>query len=194
MTNLVKEKIYEAYKTSSADIMIVEIGGTVGDIENEYFVESARQLRHELGAENVIFVHVTLLPYITASKELKTKPTQHSVRELMSYGIYPDFLVLRADTAIPESIIEKTGQMCALPMEYIIPSPTVASIYQVPLHYQGRNLGSLILHKLELKNNGFDMSTWKLLSDSIDASVEEIHIGMIGKYNDLEDAYYSVNE
>ena len=194
LTDLVKEKIREAYKSSKAGVMIIEIGGTVGDIENEYFVEAARQLRHELGGENVIFVHVTLLPYIAASKELKTKPTQHSVRELMSYGIYPDFLVLRADTAIPEGVLKKTAAMCSMDAKFVVPSPTVKSIYQVPLNYQERNLGDLILERLRLENKGFDLSKWQKLSEDIRASEGTLRIGMVGKYNDLEDAYYSLNE
>lgn len=194
LTNLVKEKIKEAYKASKAKIMIVEIGWTVWDMENEYFIEAARQMRHELGAQNVAFVHVTLLPYIAASKELKTKPTQHSVREIMSYWIYPDFLVLRADTHIKESVLEKTAQMCGIDKKYVIPAPTVKSIYEIPLNYTERNLWGLILEKFGLENNWFNLEKWEKLNNNIKKSKEELIIWMIWKYNDLEDAYYSLNE
>lgn len=138
LTDLVKEKIRTGAELSGADISIVEIGGTVGDMENEYLLESARQLRLELGHENVIFLHVTLLPFLGASKELKTKPTQHSVRTLMSYGIYPDFLFIRADDQIPKDIMEKLARSCGMPQHRVIATPTLDTIYRVPVDFEAQ--------------------------------------------------------
>ncbi|NDK08672.1 CTP synthase [Candidatus Gracilibacteria bacterium] len=194
LTNLVKEKVKEAYSSNNAEILIVEIGGTVGDLENGYLLESARELRNELGKDNVLFVHVTLLPYLEVSKELKTKPTQHSVRELMSFGIIPDFLVLRADKHIDEELVEKIAHMCSIEKNKVIPSQSLKSIYEVPLKYQERNIGELILKDFGLENKGFDLEKREILNKNIKNSKEEVIIGMIGKYNGLEDSYYSLNE
>ncbi len=194
LTNLVKEKIIEAYNSNNSDILIVEIWGTVGDLENAYLIETARELRSEFGKENVLFVHVTLLPYIASSKELKTKPTQHSVRELMSFGITPDFLVLRADMEITDELVEKTAYMCSVDKKNVIPSPTVSSIYEVPLNYNKRQFGDLILEKFGLPNNWFDLKKWAILNDNIKSSKEKVVIWMIWKYNWLEDSYFSLNE
>lgn len=133
LTDLVKEKIQTGFESTGADISIIEIGGTVGDMENEYILESARQLQHELGNKNVIFVHVALLPYLGASKELKTKPIQHSVRTLMSYGLSPDFLIIRADAEIPEDTLTKIAHSTGIDPSHLIPAPTLDSIYRVPL-------------------------------------------------------------
>ncbi|MDD5770254.1 MAG: CTP synthase [Candidatus Gracilibacteria bacterium] len=194
LTNLVKETVKKAFTSNNSEILIVEIGGTVGDLENGYLLESARELRNELGKENVLFVHVTLLPYLESSKDLKTKPTQHSIRELMAFGIIPDFLVLRADKHINEELIEKVSYMCSIDKSKVIPSPTLKSIYEVPLKYQERNIGDLILKDLSLENRGFNLEKWEKLNQNIKSSKKEIIIGMIGKYNGLEDSYYSLNE
>lgn len=135
-----KEKIKTGFESTGADISIVEIGGTVGDMENEYILESARQLRHELGEENVQFVHVALLPYLLASKELKTKPIQHSIRTLMSYGISPDFLIVRADTTIPEDMLGKIASASGIKRESVISAPTLDTIYRVPLAFHSEHL------------------------------------------------------
>lgn len=135
LTDLVKEKIKSGFESTRADISIIEIGGTVGDMENEYILESARQLQHDLGRENVIFVHVALLPYLGASKELKTKPIQHSVRTLMSYGLSPDFLIIRADAEIPDDVTKKIAVSTGLAFSHVIPAPTLDSIYRVPLSF-----------------------------------------------------------
>lgn len=142
LTDLVKEKIRKAAETSKCDIMIVEIGGTVGDMENEFYLEAARQMRFEMGASNVQFFHVTLLPYIAASKELKTKPTQASIRDLRSRGIQADFIALRADMEISDEIRRKVSLFCDVPVDCIIPAPTVSSIYQVPLNFAKTTLPS----------------------------------------------------
>lgn len=194
LTNLVRETIKEAYTSNNSEILIVEIGWTIWDLENWYLLEAARELRNDLGKENVLFVHVTLLPYLEVSKELKTKPTQHSIRELMSFWIIPDFLVLRADKKIWDDLVEKIAYMCSMDKQRIIPSETAKSIYEIPLKYQERKIGDLILKDFNLENKWFDLTKWESLRDNIKNSKEEIKIAMIGKYNWLEDSYFSLNE
>ncbi len=194
LTNLVKEKIRLWYESADADVSIIEIGGTVGDMENEYILESARQLQHDLGHENVIFVHVALLPYLGASKELKTKPIQHSVRTLMSYGLSPDFLIVRADAPIPEDTLTKIAHATGLSSSHVIPAPTLDSIYRVPLSFHTYEFWEKILSSLHLPETHPDMSKWEDLLANIDASKDILRIAMVGKYVGLEDAYYSLNE
>ncbi len=194
LTDLVKEKIREWSASADADISIIEIGGTVGDMENEYILESARQLQHELGHEHVIFVHVALLPYLLASKELKTKPIQHSVRTLMSYGINPDFLIVRADTDIPEDMLEKIARSTGLKEDHVISAPTLDSIYRVPLAFNREAFWQKIANELHLPVVRPDLTKWELLLANIDSSTQMLKIGMVGKYVGLEDAYYSLNE
>lgn len=182
LTDLVKEKIQTGFESTGADISIVEIGGTVGDMENEYILESARQLQHELGRENVIFVHVALLPYLGASKELKTKPIQHSVRTLMSYGLSPDFLIIRADAEIPEDTLVKIAHSTGLPATHVIPAPTLDSIYRVPLSFHGYNFGEKVALALGFPQTRPDMSQWEALLSNIESSTEVLHVAMVGKY------------
>ncbi len=194
LTDLVKEKIMQGYETSGADISIIEIGGTIGDMENEYILETARQLQHDLGPQDVIFVHVALLPFLLASKELKSKPIQHSIRTLMSYGVNPDFLVVRADTDIPDDMMQKIARASGIREENVISSPTLDSIYRVPLTYDRMGVGQKMAKSLGLTERVSDLSKWKVLMDNIDTSTEILRIGMVGKYIGLEDAYYSLNE
>ncbi len=194
LTDLVKEKIKTGFELAHADISIVEIGGTVGDMENEYILESARQLQHDLGKENVIFIHVALLPYLSASKELKPKPIQHSVRTLMSYGINPDFLIIRADAPIPEDVIGKIAHSTGLSSTHVIPAPTLDSIYRVPLSFHEEHFWEKIFADLGLPEVKADMKKWETLLANIDASRDILRIAMVGKYVGLEDAYYSLNE
>jgi CTP synthase len=194
LTNLVKEKIRLGAESADADISIVEIGGTVGDMENEYLLESARQLRMELGAENVVFLHVTLLPFLGASKELKTKPTQHSVRTLMSYGIYPDFLFIRADRDIPTGVLGKLAGSVGLSHSRVVPTPTLDTIYRVPVEFEKFGLSYELSKALGMEPRICDLSKWERLLADIGDSKKELRVAMVGKYNDLEDAYYSLNE
>lgn len=194
LTDLVKEKIREWSASAQADISIIEIGGTVGDMENEYILESARQLQHDLGHENVIFVHVALLPYLLASKELKTKPIQHSVRTLMSYGINPDFLIVRADTDIPEDMLKKIARSTGLKEDHVISAPTLDSIYRVPLAFNKDAFGQKIANEFKLPVVRPDLTKWEKLLQNIDSSTDILRVGMVGKYVGLEDAYYSLNE
>lgn len=151
-------------------------------MENEYIVEAMRQLRQELGAENVVFVHLTYLPYLAATKELKTKPTQNSVRDLRTRGISPDFLITRADMDISDAILEKVAFFCGVKVDHVLPAPTVESIYQIPLDFSRRNIGALILDQLRLPSDKLDMTAWENLYKNIQASVEVINIAMVGKY------------
>lgn len=194
VTNAVKQKIREAFDQSWADISIVEIWGTVGDMENEYLLESVRQLRQELGSDNVVFVHLTYIPYLAASKELKTKPTQMSVKDFRMKWLYPDLLVVRADTAIEESLLQKISYLCGVAADCVIPAPTVDSIYQIPLDYHARQVWHLILNQLQLPHADFELDKRALLNTNIKNSVQETHIALVGKYVGLEDAYYSLNE
>lgn len=163
-------------------------------MENEYILESARQLRHELGDENVLFIHVALLPYLMASKELKSKPIQHSIRTLMSYGISPDFLIVRADTEIPEDMMDKIALGTGIERDQVISAPTLDTIYRVPLAFDREHLGEKITSCLGLHVKKPDLHEWEDFLANIDASTDVIRIGMVGKYVGLEDAYYSLNE
>lgn len=192
--NLVKEKIRLGYESSGADISIVEVGGTVGDVENEAIIESVRQLRQDLGYHNVVYVHLGYIPFLLASKELKTKPIQNSVKDLRMKGIIPDFLVCRADSEIPEEIIKKVSYMTGVKEDHVIPAPTVDSIYRIPLDYKHRQIGSHILEQLELPYTNFDLTKREDLYTHIKNSTRELRIAMVGKYVNLEDAYYSLNE
>jgi CTP synthase len=194
LTDLVQEKIRVGYETAGADISIIEIGGTVGDMENEYLLESARQLQHRLGHESVVFVHVVLLPFLWASKEFKSKPIQHSVRTLMGYGISPDFLVVRSDAIVPEDMLAKIASTSGLGRADVIAAPTLDSIYQVPSSFALQGVSTKILQKLRLDSVVPDMTQWNQLVENIDHSTDVLTIGMVGKYIDLEDAYYSLNE
>lgn len=194
LTDLIKQKVLDGFEHSNADISIVEIGWTVGDMENEVLVEAMRQLRQEHGPENVVFVHLTYLPYLAATKELKTKPTQNSVKDLRSRWITPDFLITRADTSLDDEIIKKIAFFCGVEENHVIPAPTVDTIYQIPLDYASRDVGRLILDQMKVQEKSSSLDGRKILYKNIQASTHEIHIAMVGKYVELEDAYYSLNE
>lgn len=194
ITNAIKESIIKAGNESKADIILVEIGGTVGDIEGQPYLEAIRQMRHELGQHNTLFVHLTLLPYLQATKELKTKPTQSSVRELRSMGIQPDFILARADFPIEKKILQKISLFCDVEEEAVIPAPTVRSIYEVPLNFHKNHLAELIAKKLQLGEVLPDIKDWKYLVKKIHAKKPELNIAIVGKYTGLDDAYISVIE
>lgn len=176
------------------DVIITEIGGTVGDIESLPFMEAARQVRQDIGRDNVFFVHVTLVPYLQPSGELKTKPTQHSVATLRSLGIQPDAIVCRADRDLPDSIKNKIAQMCDVDREAVVTAADAASIYDIPkvLHSQG--LDSYIIKSLNLSAKDVDWSTWQPVLDAVHDPRQEVNIALVGKYIDLPDAYLSVTE
>ncbi|HEC20964.1 MAG TPA: CTP synthase, partial [Candidatus Peregrinibacteria bacterium] len=186
ITNAIKEKITQAGKTSKADIMMVEVGGTVGDIEGQPFLEAIRQLRHELGTENTLFIHLTLLPYLKSSNELKTKPTQMSVRELRRTGVQPDIILARSDYPIHQSLIDKISLFCDVEKEAVIPALTVKSIYEVPLNYEKYNVAQIIAKKLKLGKVKPKMKEWEEVVKKISRARKSIKIGLAGKYTALD--------
>ena len=194
ITNAIKDKVTNAAEESGCDIMMVEIGGTVGDIEGLPFLEAIRQLRNDLGQENTLFIHLTLLPYLAASKELKTKPTQASVRELRSIGIQPDFVLARADYPIKKEHLKKIALFCDTREDHVIPAQTIDSIYKVPLDYQKYNVAQLVAEDLKLGKINPDLKDWKDLNRKINAKRPKLKIALAGKYTGLDDAYLSVLE
>jgi CTP synthase len=177
-----------------ADVVIVEIGGTVGDIESLPFLEAVRQFRQDVGRGNALFVHLALVPYIAAAHELKTKPTQHSVRELRAIGIQPDVLLCRTDRFLPQDIKSKLALYCDVAEEAVITAKDVESIYEVPLVLSGEGLDAIVLKGLGLESRGRDMSAWEALVEKVRRPRGEVVIGIVGKYVSFEDSYKSLNE
>ena len=176
------------------DVAIVEIGGTVGDIESLPFMEAIRQMRQELGRENTLFVHVTLVPFIAAAQELKTKPTQHSVKELLSIGIQPDILLCRTDRFLSRDIKAKIALFCNVEEEAVITAKDVASIYEVPLVFSREGVDTLALKYLHLEAKERDLKDWEQLVHKVYNPKDEVHIGIVGKYVEYEDSYKSLKE
>lgn len=192
ITDEIKNRILKTSK--DVDISIVEIGGTVGDIEGLPFIESIRQLRADVGFENSIFVHVTYLPYIAVAGELKSKPTQHSVKELRAEGIQPDFLVCRSDKEIPADIKSKTGLFCSVHPQNVIGAQDSNSIYEVPLKLFDEEFDAKICKRLGLALNEIDLSEWRELVDTLKNPKTHITVGLVGKYVDLKESYKSLHE
>lgn len=193
VTDLIKEFIVS--KTDDTDFILCEIGGTVGDIEAQPFCEAIRQLGTQLGSERVIFIHLTLVPYIAASKELKTKPTQHSVKELRSIGIQPNILLCRSDREISVSDREKIALFCSVPVERVIPALDRKSIYSVPLEYHNAGLDTEVLKHFKLSYHKKPaLDKWHEIVKRIENPAKEVTISIVGKYNKLEDAYISLIE
>jgi CTP synthase len=190
----IKDRFKQLACKSEADVVIIEVGGTVGDIEGQPFLEAIRQMRNEVGRDNVLYVHVTYLPYLICTHEIKTKPTQHSVNELRRIGIQPDVIVCRSDYPVSDSIQGKISLFCDVPREAVISLPTVNSIYRVPLMLEEAGLGQFIVEKLNLKAKSADLSEWKELVKNLETPREPINIALVGKYVELQDAYYSVRE
>lgn len=194
ISNEIKNKIYEAGQSSKADIIITEIGGTVGDIESAVMMESLRQFKNEQKDENVYFVHTTLVPYLFGSNELKTKPTQNSIIELRRVGISPDMIVTRASIPLGESIKKKISLFGSIPIENIIEAIDVNNIYQIPINFHKQNAENLILKKFNLETKESNLKYLEDLINTIDNLKDEIEISLVGKYVELEDAYLSVKE
>lgn len=194
ITNEIKTRIYAAAKSSQADIVITEIGGTVGDIESLPFIEAIRQIRLELGYENTFYIHTTLLPYIGASHEVKTKPTQHSVKELRGYGIQPDMIVCRSEKYIDQELKDKISLFCNVPMEAVISNYDVSVLYELPMMLLNQHMDDLVLKHLQIDAPKADMKEWIELIDRVKGLNQEVTIKMVGKYVQLPDAYLSVNE
>lgn len=194
ITNEIKECIYRVGKEDNADIVITEIGGTVGDIESLPFLEAIRQVRKEVGRDDTLYIHVTLVPYIAAAGELKTKPTQHSVKELRSIGIQPDIIVCRSEHEISTDMRDKIALFCDIDAKAVIQNKNAASIYQVPLLLAEEGLDRIALEKLGLGDGASDIAGWRDMVNKIMNPVTAVTIAIVGKYVALQDAYLSVSE
>ncbi len=194
ITNEIKSRIRRAAKADPADVVISEIGGTVGDIESLPFLEAIRQFRREVGPENVLYLHVTLVPFIDAAGELKTKPTQHSVNELRRIGIHPDAVVCRSRDLLSEEIRDKIALFADVDPYAVFSSPDVPDVYLVPEHLMAEGLDAFVCERLGLDTPNADLGAWKELTDRIAEQDEEVEIALVGKYVKLHDAYLSVHE
>lgn len=194
ITNEIKNSVYRVGKTEDTDIVITEIGGTVGDIESLPFLESIRQVSVEVGKENCIFIHVTLIPYIESSGELKSKPTQHSVKELLSIGIQPDILVCRSEYELEQGMKEKIAMFCNIESDCVIENLTVPTLYEAPLMLEDNGLGRVVCRKLKLPCNQPNLSEWIAMVERLKSCKGEVKIALVGKYVKLRDAYLSVAE
>ncbi len=195
ITDEIKHFVYCVGKKTEADIVITEIGGTTGDIESQPFLEAIRQIGHEVGKENSLFIHVTLVPYLRASGEHKSKPTQHSVKELQGMGISPDIIVLRCDEPITDqNIFRKIAGFCNVKPDCVIENVTLPVLYEAPLMLEASNLSSIVCRELHIDAPAPDLSEWKALVDRIKSPSSKISVGLVGKYVQLHDAYLSVAE
>lgn len=194
ITNEIKERVYRVGKDKNSDVVITEIGGTVGDIESTPFLEAIRQAGVEVGRENAIFIHVTLVPFIAGSNELKSKPTQHSVKELLSLGIQPNVLVLRSEQEIPEDMRNKISLFCNVRAKDVVQNLTAPSLYEVPLMLEKEGLADIVCEKLGLENKTPELGEWIEMVNSQKNATKKVTIGLVGKYVALPDAYLSVAE
>ena len=194
VTNEIRRRIREAGSALDAEVVIVEVGGTIGDIESQPFIEAIGQMRHTLGVDATASIHVTLLPYIGSTRELKTKPTQHSVRELRSFGIQPDVIIARADQPAPEALREKIGLFCNVEREAVIPLQTADSIYEIPLVLEACGLADLVLRRIGIETPASDLDDWREFVQRLRNPDSEVRIAVVGKYVELHDAYLSIRE
>jgi len=194
ITNTIKDRVHRVGKTEQADIVITEIGGTVGDIESLPFLEAIRQVAADVGKENVLYIHVTLVPYLKKSEEMKSKPTQHSVKELRSIGIHPDILVLRTEHEIPEDMRRKISLFCNVEEDCVIQNLDAETLYQIPLMLEEEGLANIVCKKLDIENIEPDLTEWKQMLEKEKAIEGEVTIALVGKYVELHDAYISIVE
>ena len=194
ITNEIKERIYDVAKSDEADVVITEVGGTVGDIESLPFLEAIRQVKNEVGKNDTLYIHVTLLPYLGASGELKTKPTQHSVKELLSIGIQPDILVCRTEQTITPDVKKKIALFCNVDSTAVIENKTASTIYEVPLMMMREGLDRIVLEKLQMPVSPANMTAWERMVYKIRNPHGRVTIAVVGKYVELPDAYISVTE
>ncbi len=194
LTDEIKRFIRRGAEANEADIAIVEVGGTVGDIEGQPFLEAIRQMRNEEGRENVVYIHVTFLPHIAATHELKTKPTQHSVNELRRIGIQPDVILCRSDFPISDSIKDKISLFCDVDREAVASLVTSETIYEVPLILEEAHLGDFLCERLALPASEPDLDAWRSLVERLKTTSEPVHVAIVGEHVQLQDAYYSVRE
>lgn len=194
ITNEIKEKIMRAAKMTDADVIITEVGGTVGDIESLPFLEALRQMKADMGSDNVMYIHTTLIPYLKAAGEMKTKPTQHSVKELRSLGIQPNILVVRTELPVSQNTKNKLAQFCDVNPEAVIESRDVETLYSIPLALQAQNMDQIVCDHLKLDAPAADMTEWRALEEKVLNLKKKTKIALVGKYVELPDAYKSVIE
>lgn len=194
VTNLIKDRILMLAEKSQADIVVVEVGGTVGDIEGQPFLEAIRQVRNVVGRQDTFYIHVTLLPYLGTTGELKTKPTQHSVHVLRGMGIQPDAILCRADHEVGDDERRKISLYCDVATEAVIGLPTLPSVYEVPLHLEAEGLGDILMRELGLPDSVADLDSWRSIVRVDEEEHPEIDIALVGKYVELKDSYLSVVE
>jgi len=192
MTNEIKKAFQAAAEKN--DIVIIEIGGTVGDIESQPFLEATRQMRLEFGKDNTLFIHLTLVPYLKTSKELKTKPTQHSVRELRAIGIQPDILLCRTDRDLSKKIKNKISLFTNVPYEAVITAKDADIVYEIPLFFAKEKLDEIILNKLQIPVKERQLEDWKQMVEKMKSPKDQVHIALVGKYSGLPDSYISLNQ
>ena len=189
VTNEIKEFVYRVGKQTDADVVITEIGGTIGDIESQPFLEAVRQISLEVGKENSLFIHVTLVPFLRGSEEHKSKPTQHSVRELQGMGVKPDIIVLRCDEPLEDSIFQKISMFCNVKPDCVIENITIPVLYEAPLMLEKQNFSGIVCRELGIKTPEPDLKEWKELIEKIYHRSRIVTIGLVGKYVQLHDAY-----
>ena len=194
ITNEIKEFVYRVGKKTDADVVITEIGGTIGDIESQPFLEAVRQISLEAGRENSLFIHVTLVPYLSGSEEHKSKPTQHSVKELRGMGINPNIIVLRSDRSLEASIFQKISLFCNVKEDCVIENRTLPNLYEAPLMLEQSGFSDVVCRELHIEAPKPDLREWEEMVERIRNRSEEVHIGLVGKYVKLHDAYLSVAE
>lgn len=194
ITNEIKDFVYRVGKKTGADVVITEIGGTIGDIESQPFIEAVRQISLEVGRENSLFIHVTLVPFLSGSDEHKSKPTQHSVKELQGMGVSPNIVVLRCDQPLEESIFKKISLFCNVKPDCVIENLTLPILYEAPLMLEQANFSSVVCRELGIEAPEPDLSTWTEMVERIKNRSKEVEIGLVGKYVGLHDAYLSVAE
>jgi CTP synthase len=194
ITDEIKAMVRKIANKTQAEVVMVEVGGTVGDIESQPFLEALRQLRNEEGHDNVMFVHVTYVPYLRAAGEFKTKPTQHSTKELRSTGITPDMIICRSELPIDTHLKEKIAHFCDVDKNAVINAPDVHSIYEIPLILNSENVGDYILERMKIEARKPDLYDWSRIVDSLKIDETRVNVGIIGKYVELEDAYISIRE
>ncbi|MBQ6421812.1 MAG: CTP synthase [Clostridia bacterium] len=194
ITNEIKEFVYRVGKKTGADVVITEIGGTIGDIESQPFIEAARQISLEVGRENSLFIHVTLVPYLHGSEEHKSKPTQHSVKELQGMGVHPNIIVLRCDEPLEESIFQKIALFCNVKPDCVIENITLPNLYEAPLMLEESRFSDVVCRELGITAPAPELSDWREMVEQIKNRAETVTIGLVGKYVGLHDAYLSVAE
>lgn len=194
ITNEIKSRFYRNFSDSEMRIAIIEVGGTVGDIESQPFLESIRQFQHEVGHENAILIHVTLIPYLSASQEMKTKPTQASVKELQGMGIQPDIIVCRSEHELDQNIKDKISLFCNVPKSHVLQNLDVEYLYEAPLAMEREHLAEVVCESLNIECPQPDLTEWKNMVEDLRTPTQEVSIALVGKYTQLHDAYISVVE